>query len=222
MPRNLRGLAGRISGGDTNQNRWAGFRDLEEKQLQTLAEEIVEQVRLRGPFASMSEFVNRRLTSEGDKASGAGTLEMAIRETDINSNSRAANPRMVTAADTADFGYANVTAALGDTEEGANSFLTQGDLLEALGASLTVRSDTFVVRAYGDTKDAKGNIIAKAVCEAVVQRVAPFVDSTDAPEKVQAALGDQARAIGSLTELNRRFGRRFEVVSMRWLSPEEV
>ena len=222
MPRNLRGLAGRVSGGDTNQNRWAGFRDIEEKQLQTLAEEIVEQVRLRGPFGSMSEFVNRRLTSESDKASGAGTLEMAIRETDINSNSRSANPRMVTAADTANFGYANVTAALGDTEEGANSFLSQGDLLEALGASLTVRSDTFVVRAYGDTKDGKGNIIAKAVCEAVVQRVPPFVDSTDAPEKVQAALGDDARTIGSLTELNRRFGRRFEVVSMRWLSPEEI
>ncbi len=222
MPRNLRGLAGRIAGGDSNQTRWAGFRDLEEKQLETLAGEIVEQVRLRGPFLSMSEFVNRRLTSESDDASGAGALEMAIRESGINSNSRGANPRMVTAADTANFGYANATAALGDTEDGANSFLSQGDLLEALGASLTVRSDTFVVRAYGDTKDGKGNIIAKAVCEAVVQRVAPFVDSTDAPDKVQAALGDAARAVGSLTEANRRFGRRFEVVSMRWLSPEEI
>jgi hypothetical protein len=222
MPRSLRGLAGRIAGGDTNQNRWAGFRDLDEKQLETLAEQIVEQVRLRGPFLSMSDFVNRRLSSESDEASGAGTLEMAIRKSDINTNSRGPTPRMVTAADTANFGYANVTAALGDTEEGANSFLSQGDLLEALGASLTVRSDTFVVRAYGDTKDAKGKIIAKAVCEAVLQRVAPFVDSTDAPDKVQAALGDQARAVGSLTEANRRFGRRFEVVSMRWLSPEEI
>ena len=222
VPRSLRGLAGPVTAAASNQNRWAGFRDLEKDQLETLATEIVEQVRLRGPFLSMSEFVNRRLTAESDEASGAGTLEMAIRESGINNNSQGANPRMITAADAAGFGYANVTAAAGDTEEGANAFLSQGDLLEAFGAALTVRSDTFVVRAYGDAKDAKGKVLAKAVCEAVVQRVAPFVDSTDAPDKVQAALGDDARAIGSLTAPNRRFGRRFEVVSMRWLGPEEI
>ena len=222
VPRTLRGLAGPISAGATNQNRWAGFRDLEKDQLESLATRIVEQVRLRGPFLSMSEFVNRRLASESDEASGAGTLEMAIRGSDINGNSKGATPRMVTATDAAQFGYANVTAAIGDTEDGANAFLSQGDLLEAFGAALTVRSDTFVVRAYGDAKDAEGRIVAKAICEAVVQRVAPFVDSTDAADKVQAALGDETRAIGALTEPNRRFGRRFEVVSLRWLAPEEI
>lgn len=222
VPRTLRGLGGPISAGASNQDRWAGFRGLEEDQLEALATEIVNQVRLRGPFLSMSEFVNRRLTAESDEASGAGILEMAIRKSGINASSRGANVRMVTAADAADFGYANVTAAVGDTEEGANAFLSQGDLLEAIGAALTVRSDTFVIRAYGDAKDDKGKVVAKAVCEAVVQRGAPFVDSTDAPDKVQAALGDNARSVGSLTEPNRRFGRRFEVIGLRWLGPEEI
>jgi hypothetical protein len=224
FPRSLRGLAGSIGAGKgaTNQDRWAGFRDLDEEQLDALATEIVRQVRERGPFLSMSEFVNRRLGDASDESSTAGTLEQALREAGINRDSAGPTPRLVTAADAGVFGYANPAAAIGDTEEGANAFLSQGDLLEALGASLTVRSDTFVVRAYGDSKDPDGRILAKAICEAVIQRVPDFVDGTDAPDKVQAALGDPARSVDALTEPNRRFGRRFEIVSLRWLAPEEI
>jgi hypothetical protein len=220
----LRGLAGAVGDpkGASNQDRWAGFRDLGEEQLDALATGIVRQVRQRGPFLSMSEFVNRRLGDPSDETSTAGVLEAALREAGINRDSAGPTPRRVTAADAANFGYANPAAAIGDTEEGANAFLSQGDLLEALGASLTVRSDTFVVRAYGDAKDADGKILAKAVCEAVIQRVPEFVDGSDAPDKVQAALGDPARSVDSLTEPNRRFGRRFEIVGLRWLAPEEI
>jgi hypothetical protein len=224
FPRGLRGLAGAIGDpkGATNQDRWTGFRQLDEEQLDALATEIVRQVRQRGPFLSMSEFVNRRLGDASDESSAAGPLEAALRESGINRDSAGPNPRHVTAADAAAFGYANPAAAIGDTEEGANAFLSQGDLLEALGASLTVRSDTFVVRAYGDARDADGKILAKAVCEAVIQRVPGFVDGSDAPDHAQAALGDPARSVDSLTEANRRFGRRFEIVAMRWLAPEEI
>jgi hypothetical protein len=48
-------------------------------------------------------------------------------------------------------------------------------------------------------------------CEAVVQRVPEYADSADTPE-----------AATSLTPLNQRYGRRFEIVHFRWLSPEEV
>jgi hypothetical protein len=224
LPRVIRGLSGAIvtANAATNQNRWAGFRDLDEDQIDKLANEIVEQVRLRGPFLSMSEFVNRRLAAASDASSTGGALEMALRESGINSAANGPNQRLVTAADAENFGYANPAAAIGDTEEGANAYLSQGDLLEALGASLTVRSDTFVVRAYGDSKDATGKIVAKAICEAVIQRVPSFVDATDAADKAQAALGDPARSVEALSEPNRRFGRRLEVMSLRWLAAEEI
>ncbi|HSH96521.1 MAG TPA: hypothetical protein VK968_20395, partial [Roseimicrobium sp.] len=42
-------------------NAWKGFRNLTTTEINSLAEEMVLQVRRRGPFLSMAEFVNRRL-----------------------------------------------------------------------------------------------------------------------------------------------------------------
>lgn len=224
LPRTVRGLSGTITdpANAPNQNRWAGFRELDADELDSLATEIVAQVRSRGPFRSMSEFVNRRLAAESDESATSGVLETAIRLSGINAGAGGLNPRMITAADASKFGYANSTAAIGDTEQGSNAHLSQGDILEALGASLTVRSDTFRVRAYGESRDNQGRIVAKAICEAVVQRMPSFVDASEAADKVQAALGDESRSIAALGEANRRFGRRLEIVSLRWLDSEEV
>lgn len=43
---------------------FTGARRLNSKEIQILAEEIVKQVKERGPFCSLSDFVNRRLTTE--------------------------------------------------------------------------------------------------------------------------------------------------------------
>ena len=45
---------------------------------------------------------------------------------------------------------------------GAPTYLTQADVLQVLGPVLTARSDTFVIRAYGDAVDAAGKIQARA------------------------------------------------------------
>jgi hypothetical protein len=52
----------------------------------------------------------------------------------------------------------------------------------------------------------------RAWCEAVVQRVPDYVDTVDAAEGAADALSDT----------NRTYGRRFEIVHFRWLTADEV
>ena len=92
------------------------------------------------------------------------------------------------------------------------AWLTQADVLQVIGNSITARSDTFRIRSYGEALDPSGNIVAKAWCEAIVQRTPEYVDPTDPPEARGA----------SLSTINRTYGRRFQIISFRWLSPEEI
>ena len=95
---------------------------------------------------------------------------------------------------------------------GIPGWLTQADVLQVIGNSLTARSDTFRIRSYGESLDRSGNVIAKAYCEAIVQRNPGYVDPSNDPSTRGA----------SLSATNQRFGRKFEIVSFRWLSPEEI
>lgn len=222
FPRQLDSPSGSIdltSNFPDNQLRWAGFRDLQEEEINSLAEEIVEHVRSRGPFTSLSEFLNRSLVDSADERSLRGVLEQAILTAGLNET--AASFRIVTEQEAAEYEYANPAAAVGDTEAAAAAFLTQSDLMSVIGNSLTVRGDTFVVRAYGDAKDRSGRILATARCEAVVQRIPDFVEPED---HLGAKPADFARGDDFVIEsaINERFGRRFVVRSFRWLSSEEV
>ena len=93
---------------------------------------------------------------------------------------------------------------------GVPGYLTQGDLLQVLGPVLAARSDTFVVRSYGEALDEDGEVVARAWCEAVVQRT---------PEPVHPdRSGLNPRTTGEKND----FGRRFVVHSFRWLHADEV
>lgn len=186
-----------------------GPRDISDSELDELAENIVRQVRLRGPFLSMAEFVNRRL---GDsELAQKGALQAAIDATRINSvDSVLANTgyELLNAKK-----YPNPQAMEGRSDQGAPGYLTQADLLAVLGNAATVRSDTFTVRAYGDARDSSGNVISRAWCEAVVQRVPEYVDGKD---NAQTPIDN----LQSVT--NKTFGRKFVVQSFRWLSANEM
>jgi hypothetical protein len=56
--------------------------------------------------------------------------------------------------------------------------------------------------------------LAKAWCEAVVQRYPEYLNPQDKPETPVTASGLQAE--------NRTFGRRILIKSFRWLSEEEI
>nr|MDA3874627.1 hypothetical protein [Kiritimatiellia bacterium] len=94
-------------------------------------------------------------------------------------------------------------------EERTPSWLSQADILTALAPFLSTRSDTFIIRAYGDVLSSNNVTASRAWCEAVVQRVitpvtpvSTLTDMADAPEGY--------------------FGRRFKIISFKWLSESEI
>lgn len=221
FPRLLDGPAGvmKTPSQANNQTRWGGFRELTDVEIDTLANRIVQVIRERGPFLSMGEFVNRRPGAQTSEESLRGALQEAIEEAGLNNNSSITGARKVTAENSIEFQYPNPKAAEGDTESSGAAFLTQGDLLSAIGSALTVRSDTFVIRAYGEARDGSGRLLAKATCEAVIQRVPAYLDPKDEPE-TPAAVNGSGPELESV--VNRNFGRRMEVISFRWLPDEAL
>ena len=281
---------------------FTGYRALSDEELEELASAIVAHVKDRGPFYSMSDFVNRlaanysaeekyayrkageddllRLDSapkqtekigvrDWEKYSGAdgdaqrkyrvghsqkGILQAAIDSTSINANF---HKRYIIGKDVNDlnqswqddlaFKYFKVSknvwenwrGAVGPIATGAPAYLMQQDILARLGSFLTVRSDTFKIRAYGEIRNPVSGVVeAKAWCEMTVQRTPEYMDNSEygnAPEDIygrEKELGYQNNLIGydtvmnetngGLTKLNQQLGRRFKVVSFRWLNENEI
>jgi hypothetical protein len=201
------------------QNRWAGFRALDDRQIRDLAEAIVEEIQLRGeadqaPSLTLAEFVNRRPGTGIHHQ--AGILQTAIDKSGVNEAFHLLDSKFIDGKSInrmRSVGTINHEALTGYTGEGSPPILSQGDLMMGLAPIATVRGDTFKIRSYGEARSRDGSrVTARAWCEAVVQRVPDFVDAADAPETAEAAL----------KTANQRFGRRFEVVSFRWLNEDEI
>ena len=193
---------------------WLGSRSLTDQELDSLAQRIVDGIRERGPFLSMAEFVNRSPGGNGDSAL-KGVLQQAIDASGIN-DAFAAQTNAgwnIPAESVRDHEYAYPDAATGPSWQGAPGAVSQADILSVLGNAASARSDTFIIRAYGEAANADGLIASRVWCEAVVQRHPEWIDSTDAavtrPE-------DLTRSV------NRTFGRRFTIVAFRWLDPQEI
>ncbi len=189
---------------------WQKPIDIDQDELENLATEIVEQVKLRGPFLSMGEFVNRQL-GPVSALTLKGPLQAAIDSTSINSGA-STEGYDISAAKLTGLSLPNPAALEGQSAAGAPGFLMQADLLAALGNAATVRSDTFVIRTYGEAKDPAGNVTAQAWCEAVVQRTPEYVDRSDNAET----------PVATLNPVNQTFGRRFVIESFHWLSKDEI
>ena len=152
---------------------------LAEKHIDRLARECVRQVKERGPFLNVSDFVNRRLAD--DETGVCGALQAAIDWDEFLGRSPASydeesiNGRFkdgddyITSDKTSDWGLEFPLAARGSRFTGIPGYLTQADVLKRIGNQITPRDDTFTIRAYGEARDGAGQVTARAWCEAVVQ-----------------------------------------------------
>ena len=113
----------------------------------------------------------------------AGTIDRAIEKTSINDTIDPLSP----------------------------GYLRQSDIFSLLGTQITTRSDTFVIRCYGESTDTRnGGVEAKAYCEAMVQRYPDYMIPSD-----------NAASTPSNT-MNIIMGRRFRVVSFRWMQAHDI
>lgn len=244
FPRFLHGEANELRADEAHagndQDSYAGYRRLTDAQIRELARHIVQQVRQRGPFLSLGHFVNRVIEPANAAPATAtgplglsGALQSAIDAAGLNNlaplRSAGVNhwiqrtegldqnffpdhnvdyPLLATANN------ADLRPPHGSALAGIAGFLTQADLLQSLAPVLSARSDTFVIRAYGETLDLDGRPEARAWCEAVVQRLPEYLNpDADAAGTPPDALSDAE---------NRRLGRRLTIVSFRWLSPDDI
>lgn len=193
--------------GDSNAF-WRGFRELSVDEIDRLARNIVAEIKRRGPFGSLGHFINRTLAPLANSDSLRGPLQQAIDETVVNDLSW--SPFEVS-SDTGNTYFQE--AALGRRASGGPGYITQADILRILGPILTTRSDTFVIRSYGDVGgDWDGSDSApraQAWVEAVVQRLPNWV-------------GEEALPHAEAGQIGQRFGRGFRIVSVRWLSEGEL
>ncbi len=175
-----------------------GMRTLSADQVRDLAAKIVELIAIKhnapapegGPFRSLDEFLAPSslfagADAEGNALAPRSLLEAAIADAAINA----------------------------EIPEFSSQWLTQADVMTALAPMLFVRSDTFLIRTYGEAVNpATGAVEGRAWGEATVQRVPEYFDSANEPN----VLPD------TLSELNQRYGRRFKVVSFRWLTRSDI
>lgn len=185
----------------TSDDAWDGYVSLTDAEITTLATRMVAEVKDRGPFNTLGGFVNRRFRrSPSDSTSEAnGALQDAIDKAGINQLPGGVPNSIV--------------------YTGIPGFLTQGDILQAHGPIVTTRSDTFIIRAYGDCINPLDNAApptGRAYCEAVVQRMQdPVATSGSAPAVSGGTPPDYIQPPGGL-------GRRFAIVSFRWLAPDDL
>jgi hypothetical protein len=272
---------------------FSGYRRLTPQQIDAVAEEMVKQVRLRGPFVSLSHFVNRALIDLNPRIPSSamlgrsGALQAALDLGGANITpdgvTSAFGSRLSTKDDKvtllvegnypkADVLYpsgggfpnnqsngsrgstyggeeldgspvwANMSADLnfgacasiyadramlkdralqpeqGFRSTGIPGWITQADVLQAIGPVLSARSDTFRIRGYGEALSGDGKtVLARAWCETIVQRTPNYIDPANTPTERDATLTDKV-----LSPMNKQFGRRFEIVSFRWLSQDEI
>lgn len=211
-----------------NLYEWSGYRSLNDEQIRKIATAVVDGIKDRSrPARSLAEFINRDLSfPSNDIRNQKGILQAAIDKVvnqddpsiesdgkDALSNLTGLDQSLI--VDSGLINADNPDAAAGRLRTtGAPGFLLQNDLLTPLAPTMSARSDTFYIRAYGDYRNpVTGEVEARVWCEAYAQRLPDYVGSETPETQTEDITSDSP---------SHTFGRRFIITHFRWLSPEEV
>jgi hypothetical protein len=164
----------------------------------------------------MAAFVNRQL--QNSDFGLAGLLQAAIDKSGINQGFSGGATAVNLSGGSGNFPFANnINDGAGgarSSASGASAKILQGNILQAIGSFIAPRSDTFRIRSYGDVINPLTNQVSSRVwAEAVYQRT---------PEPVYPSATSPADVNFWVPQEMERFGRRFHLVSFRWLTEDEV
>ncbi|MDP4644863.1 MAG: hypothetical protein NWS71_10540 [Opitutales bacterium] len=226
--------------------------------IEELARTMVNEVKLRGPFLSLGDFVNRAIVEEDIQSSREadwgvdpetdigikGAAQAAIDKMGMDENGDyTTGAAMINGRD-----WLNATGGkdaddcwvmmedewnfehfLGGPNRGRNnqtgmpqsssavnspSCLSAADLLTVLGPTISARTDTFRIRTYGETVNpVTQKTEGRAWCEAIVQRLPDYVDESDEPDIEPTSLSSASNVL---------FGRKYKILSLRWLDASEI
>lgn len=166
-----------------------GARRFDKDEFESLAQAIVDRIKSRGsPFASMESFLT------ADTGQSQSLLEQAIETAFTASGRQQWDHQWETT------GVRGPQTEVIDIDHFSPGFLTQADIMTAIGPMLSPRSDTFRIRARGESFSEFGGRLSSATLEAILQRT-------------PTALTPVA---------NGGTDRQFKVLSIRWLSEEEI
>lgn len=191
-------LLGANEGNRDNAAFRLGLRELSRDQVASLAQQVVNRIKTppggsTRPFTSVTQFIDE------------GVLKYAIDNAAPSINRPNAAPTITS-----------------DIPSSAPAYLTQGDILELIGHRLVARSDTFIIRTYGDVNEpdalgaGKAKVTARVWLEATVQRIPQKHPTADDPnDNMKPTFKGTGTEVGN-------FGRQFKVIKMRWLRPEDV
>jgi hypothetical protein len=216
--------------GTGKRQTWSGWSRLGlGGEINNLASNLANEVKKRGPFMSVSDFVNRKVgDTNGDGVLNNSDITDQHRKGAIQAaiDTMSTNTGVYSLAGGITTDYSKHSPLVPSTTQNANTAtgipgsVTQANVLRLLAPRISARSDTFRIRAYGEVRDADDNIIASAICEALVQRLPEYLDDSDEPwVEYDPAESDPAK---NLNPINQKYGRRFEIQSFRWLDGEEV
>ncbi len=168
-----------------------GARHFDAESIETLAKEIVTRIQARSrPFHSIESFL-----AEEPGANGS-LLEQAIAAVFAPDGRQKWDHLWETT------GIRGPSAAIIDIDHFSPGFLTQADIMTAIGPMLSPRSDTFKIRARSTSHSPLGETIASAALEATLQRTPEPLIPTTTP--------------------NIATNRKFKIISIRWLTDQEI
>jgi hypothetical protein len=168
-----------------------GGRQLTAQEVTDLATHIVDQIRAHGrPYVSLTDFIND------------GALTRAIATVGNNDPATGAPSEINSLISPFTYGRRFTPGAL-----------LQSDVIGVIAPFMTARSDTFVIRSYGDAQNpVTGEVDGRAWCEAVVQRIPDLLENASAP--IADVIAPSTAAYP--------YGRKFKIISFRWLSPSDI